>query len=89
MQTNVREGTYVKLSEYHGKSREDVIVWYEEVKRVAIANNWKDTQVYTIIAAYLKEAAADYYEEESANITGWARGNAVNNLKDLLIVRFA
>ncbi len=41
-----------------------------------------------IVAAYLKGAAADYYEEESANITGWAGENAVNNLKDLLIARF-
>ncbi len=70
MQTNAREGTYVKLSEYHGKSEEDVMAWYEEVERVAIANNWRDTQVHTIIAAYLKGVAADNYEEKSANITG-------------------
>jgi len=42
-------------------------------------------QIYTIVAAYLKGAAANYYEEESANINGWAEGNAANNLKDLLI----
>ena len=41
-----------------------------------------------IVAAYLKGAVADYYEEESANITGWAGGNAANNLKDLLIAQF-
>jgi len=41
MQTNVREGTYVKLSKYHGKSGENVIAWYEEIERVAIANNWR------------------------------------------------
>jgi len=39
MQTNAREGTYVKLSEYHGKSGEDVMAWCEEVERVATANN--------------------------------------------------
>ncbi len=38
-----------------------------------------------IIAAYLREVAADYYEEESVNITGWAGRNAANNLKDLLV----
>ncbi len=31
----------------------------------------------------------DYYEEEKININGWAGGNAANNLKDLLIARFA
>ena len=86
MQTNVREGTYAKLSEYYGKSEEDVIVWCEEVKRVAMINNWRAARIYTIIAAYLKEAAADYYKEESINITRWVGGNADNNLKDLLIV---
>jgi len=88
MQTNAREGTYAKLSEYHNKSGEDVIVWCKEVERVAIANNWRDTRIYTIAAAYLREAAADYYEEERLNINGWAGGNAANNLKDLLIGRF-
>ncbi len=86
MQTNAREGTYAKLSEYHGKSEEDVIAWCEKVKRVAMINNWRATRIYTIIAAYLKEAAADYYKEESINITRWVGGNADNNLKDLLIV---
>ena len=88
MQTNAREGTYAKLSEYHGKSREDVIAWCEEVERIVIANNWKDAWVHMIVTAYLKGAAADYYEEESANIIGWSERNAINNLKDLLIVWF-
>jgi len=39
MQTNAREGTYVKSSEYYGKSEENVTVWYKEVERVATANN--------------------------------------------------
>ena len=70
MQTNAREGTYAKLSEYHGKSEEDVMAWCEEVDRVATANNWKDARIHIIIAAYLRGAAADYYEEEKLNING-------------------
>src|SRR6266508_4084299 len=89
MQTNARKDTYAKLSEYHDKSGEDVMAWCEEIERVATANNWRATQVHIIIAAYLKEVIADYYEEERANVNGWAGGNAANNLKDLLIVRFA
>jgi len=88
MQTNVRKGTYAKLSEYHGKSGEDVIAWCEEVDRVAMANNWKDGRIYTIVAAYLKGATADYYKEEKLNINGWAEENVANNLRDLLIERF-
>ncbi len=65
------------------------MAWCEEVDWVATANNWRDAWIHTIVAAYLKGATADYYEEESANITGWAGGNAANNLKDLLIARFA
>ncbi len=89
MQTNAREGIYVKLSEYHGKSKKDVMAWYEKVERVATANNWGVARVHTIVAVYLKGATTNYYEEERANINGWAGGNAANNLKDLLIAWFA
>ncbi len=39
--------------------------------------------------AYLRGAAADYYEKVRANINQWDEGNAANNLKNLLITRFA
>ena len=39
-----------------------------------------------IIAAYLRGAAADFYEEKRVNINVWVDGNAANNLKDFLIV---
>ena len=65
------------------------MVWYEEVNRVATANNWRDARIHTIVAAYLRGAVADYYEEEKLNINGWAGENAANNLRDLLIARFA
>ena len=89
MQINAREDTYAKLSEYHGKSGEDVMAWCEEVDRVATANNWRDARIHTIVAAYLRGAAADYFEKEKTNINGWSGGNAANNLRDLLITRFA
>src|SRR6266540_498222 len=89
MHANARESVNAKLTEYHGKSEEDVMAWCEEVDRVAAANNWRDARVHTIVAAYLRGAAADYYEEERVNITSWSGGNAANNLRDLLIDRFA
>jgi len=89
MHANAKEGTLAKLSEYHGKSGEDIMVWCEEVDKVAIANNWRDARIHTIVAAYLRGATVDYYEEEKININGWSGGNAVNNLKDLLVTRFA
>ena len=45
------------------------MAWAEEVERIATANNWRDARIHTIVAAYLKGAATDYYEEERANIT--------------------
>src|SRR6266542_1879085 len=88
MHANIREGTNAKLSEYYGRSGEDVMAWCEEVDRVAAANNWRDAQVHTIVVAYLRGVAADYYEEEKLNINGWSGGNAANNLRDLLTDRF-
>ena len=89
MHANAKEGTLAKLSEYHGKSGEDIMVWCEEVDKVAIANNWRDARIHTIVTAYLRGAAADYYEKEKLNINGWSGGNAANNLRDLLVNRFA
>ena len=56
---------------------------------MAAANNWRDVQIHTIVAAYLRGVATDYFEEEKTNINDWSEGNAVNNLRDLLIERFA
>ena len=89
MHANIREGTNAKLSEYYGRSGEDVMAWCEEVDRVAAANNWRDAHVHNIVTAYLRGAVADYYEEEKLNINGWSGGNATNNLRNLLIDRFA
>ena len=61
------------------------MTWAEEVERVATTNNWRAARIHMIVAAYLKGAAADYYEEESANINQWVGENTANNLKDLLI----
>ncbi len=58
------------------------------MERVAEANNWRTAQIYTIVVAYLKGAAANYYEEKCANINVWTNGNASNNLKDLLMAQF-
>ena len=70
MQTNAKEGTYAKLSEYHGRSEEDIMAWYKEVDKVTTANNWRDTRIHTIVAAYLRGVAVDYYEEQKVNING-------------------
>src|SRR6266542_2560031 len=89
MQVNARESTFAKLSECYGKSEEDVMTWCEKVDRVATANNWRDARIHMIVAAYLRGAAVDYYEEQKLNVNSWAGGNATNNLKDLLIKQFA
>ena len=65
------------------------MAWCEEVDRVASANNWRDAWIYTIVAAYLRGAAADYYEEQKVNINSWTGENAANNLRDLLVDWFA
>ena len=88
MQTNIKKGTYIRLSEFHSKSKKDVTEWTEEIRRVATVNNWRATRIYTIIAAYLKDTAADYFKEVRGNVQQWDGGNAANNLKDLLIAQF-
>ncbi len=68
MQTNGREGTYAKLSEFSKKSEEDITEQTEEVRRIVITNNWRVAQIHTIVAAYLRDVTADYYEKVRANV---------------------
>ncbi len=66
-----------------------MIKWYEEVRRVVIANNWKDAHIHTIVAAYLRGIVVDYYKKVKGVIAQWAGKNAIANLKNLLIIWFA
>ena len=59
----------MKLSEFYKKSEKDIIVWYEEMRRVTLANNWKDTRVYIIITFYLKGVVTNFYKKVKDNVT--------------------
>ncbi len=50
-------------------------------------NSWRGSAIIIIVT--VKEAVADYFEKVRGNINQWDGGNATNNLKDLLIERFA
>ncbi len=45
--------------------------------------------IHIIVVAYLREAAVDYYKKIKNAIIQQAKGNAIANLKDLLIIQFA
>ncbi len=50
-----REASHVKLSEFYKKSEENITALCEKVKKIIIANNWRDNHIYIIVATYLRE----------------------------------
>jgi hypothetical protein len=74
-QAQPRELSIVKVDPYHGKDDEDPYEWIDNFNQAARANRWADDRKVEIASGYLKEAASDWYREDSNNITSWGANN--------------
>ena len=68
----------VKINPYHGRDDEDPVEWLESFEQAAAANQWPDNRKIEIAAGYLKDAAADWYRADRANINQWNQFNNAN-----------
>ena len=84
-----KEATHAKLTDYYGTDKEDIYEWCENVTRTVNANRWQDERIHVLVGVYLKEVAADFYEENRGTFTQWTGGVTSSNLKKGLIKRFA
>eukprot|EP00794_Sanderia_malayensis_P013535 gene13535-biopygen10802 len=55
--------TVVQLSKFFGEPGEDVEKWLKSFERVTKANNWSPRRQRDIIPAFLREPAAEFYDE--------------------------
>jgi hypothetical protein len=67
------EKELVKIATFHERDDEDPIEWLEHILKAAEANRWSDqlNRRKDILAAFLKDAAATWFEGDRANIDNW------------------
>ena len=63
-----REYSTAKANYYYSKAGEDVEEWLAEIDRIIEANNVADGRRVVVTAAHLRDAVAEWYETDRANI---------------------
>ena len=71
-----REYSTAKANYYYGKAGEDIEKWLAELDRMIEANNVADRRRVAVAAAHLRDAAAEWYETDKANINRYTDNNA-------------
>ena len=70
-----REYSTAKANYYYGKAGKDIEEWLAELDRMIEANNVADGRRVAVAAAHLRDAAAEWYETDKANITRYIDNN--------------
>jgi len=70
-----REYSVAKVNYYYGKAGEDVEEWLTKIDRMIEANNMADRRRVAVAAAHLRDAAAEWYESDRANINRYTDNN--------------
>jgi len=71
-----REYSMAKVNYFYGKAGEDVEEWLAEIDRIIEANNVADRKRVAVATAHLRDAAAEWYEADKANIIRYTDNNA-------------
>src|SRR6266542_850301 len=71
-----REYSTAKANYYYGKAGENIEEWLAELDRMIEANNVADGRKVAVAAAHLRDAAAEWYEADKANINRYMDNNA-------------
>src|SRR6266498_4017822 len=72
---SAREYSIAKANYYYDKAGEEVEEWLAKIDRMIEANNVADERRVAVAAAHLRNAAAEWYEADKANITQYTDNN--------------
>ncbi len=72
----VRKYSTAKANYFYDKAGEDIEEWLAEIDRMIEANNVADGRRVAVATAYLRDAAAEWYETDRINITRYTDNNA-------------
>ena len=78
-----REYSTAKANYFYGKAEEDVEEWLAEIDRMIEANNVTDGRRVAVAAVHLRDAAAEWYETDKANITRYTDNNARSFIRQI------
>jgi len=86
----------VDIPTYHGRDDEDPHTWLETFNQGFITNGWPEGQnqarKINIVAGFLRDAAADWYQQDKTNITRYHDNNhnqGANNFTNRLLAQFS
>ena len=63
-----KEYSMAKANYFYSKAGEDIKEWLAEIDRMIEANNVADRRRVAVAAVHLRDAAAEWYETDKANI---------------------
>ncbi len=76
----------MKVREFYGRDNEDPHEWCAEFEKACAANGWagnaNNVRRRDIAASYLRENAAEWYEEDQANIAQWHTDGQNDNFRE-------
>src|SRR6266540_1378752 len=78
-----REYSIAKANYYYDKAGEDIEEWLAKIDRMIEANNVADGRRVAVVAAYLRDVAAEWYEADKANITRYTNNNARSFIRQI------
>ena len=79
----IESKTVVQPTKFFGKTGEDVEKWLKSFDRISKANGWTEKRQCDILPAFLREHAAEFYDELTPRIQ-----NDLNELKAALVEHF-
>ena len=80
-----REYSTAKANYFYGKAEEDVEEWLAEIDRMIEANNVADGRRVAVVAAYLKDTIAEWYEMDKANINRYTDNNVRSFIRQIRV----
>ena len=80
-----KEYSTAKANYFYSKAGEDVEEWLAEIDQIIEANNVTDGRRVTVAAAHLRDAVAEWYEANKANITRYTDNNLRSFIKRIKV----
>ncbi len=82
---SLKEYSTAKANFFYSKAGEDVEEWLAKINWIIETNNVTLGRRVVIVAAYLRNTAADWYEADKANITQYADRNVMSFIKQIKV----
>ena len=78
--SKLRDKGSARIEDFYGRDDEDPIRWLKDFEKVAKRYKWDNAENRIAIAGtYMKDAAADWFDERMTGVTHWETGEGAGN----------